>query len=732
MNLAFLSGQVPAIRESGVGDGFSGRNQMLIGRWPMGSAHSWSAVVAHGRRGQVGKSMDDERERGTGMYTFLCASLAGMIAFSAQAGTEVTESDFFDEMPVVLSVSRLSQPVNEAPAAVTVIDQDMIRASGFRDIPDLLRLVPGFSVAYTRDNTWAVGYHGMADAYSRRFQVLVDGRSLYSPHFGAVHWGDLPLSVDDIERIEVVRGPNAASYGSNAFFAVINILTKDATQTAGEFASLQYGEQGMGGVTLRHGGGQGGLRYRLTASAQNRDRFETDTRTGNGTVEALYEKTDTYFVNGRLDYLLSGADELTAQFGLSNGDWHAGRLRSAFEPRTQDTSAFYAQVKYRHVQSADDEWMLHFYHSRNRFDADAAVVIPVPFAPGFDTVSADQYLLQTRTNLEFQANRKLADTLRMVWGAEVRHESVKSPLNYNTSATLDGFLGRVHANLEWRATPAVLVQGGALLEHHYFTGLDLSPRVAINYTLTPGHTLRASVSQAYRAPTFFEQDGNLTYYTSSKVAVDVVTLPAAGSLESEKIVSRELAYLAQITPLNMQLDARIFYDTLTHYLGNERVTPLPAPFVELDPRNRAFRVLNGGALQVRGAEAQLQWQPVAGLHLSAQYARVVIDASDDIVDDDLPESAPLNNYSLIGRYAFAHGWHFSAGLYRSDDMKWLSDGDFTKGFTRVDARLARRWKWSGHEVEAALIGQNLGQDYSEFRVENHFSQRVYASFSLSW
>jgi len=169
----------------------------------------------------------------------LALFLGGALACAQQAQAEVTESAFLDELPVVLSVSRLSQPVSEAPAAVTVIDRDMIRASGFRDIPDLLRLVPGFSVAYTRDNTWAIGYHGMADAFSRRFQVLVDGRSIYSAAYGAVYWGELPLSIDDVERIEVVRGPDAATYGANAFLAVINIITKDPSQTLGGFASAQ-------------------------------------------------------------------------------------------------------------------------------------------------------------------------------------------------------------------------------------------------------------------------------------------------------------------------------------------------------------------------------------------------------------------------------------------------------------------------------------------------------------
>jgi len=170
------------------------------------------------------------------------ALLGFALAGPSAAHAAITEADFLDELPVVLSASRLSQPQNAAPAAVTVIDQGMIRASGFRDIPDLFRLVPGFTVAYTRDNTWGVGYHGLADAFSRRMQVLIDGRSVYTAGFGEVPWASLPLSIDDIERIEVVRGPNSATYGSNAFLGVINIITKDASQVPGSHLSVQAGE----------------------------------------------------------------------------------------------------------------------------------------------------------------------------------------------------------------------------------------------------------------------------------------------------------------------------------------------------------------------------------------------------------------------------------------------------------------------------------------------------------
>lgn len=661
------------------------------------------------------------------------ALLSGPASVRAQT---VTEADFFDELPIVLSVSRLSQPVNEAPAAVTVIDRDTIAASGFRDIPDLLRLVPGFSVAYTRENTWAIGYHGMADAFSRRFQVLVDGRSIYSAAYGAVNWGELPLSVDDIERIEVVRGPNAATYGANAFLAVINIITKDPGQVPGTFASVQYGEQGMSGLTLRHGGGDGDLRYRMTLSAQTRDRFETDTFYGT-TPARLYEETQTYFVNGRADYRVSATDEISAQFGVSVGDWQSGHSIFLEEPTTQNVSAQYAQMKYHRVYSADDEWMVQAYFSRNNLDApnQAAICydtvrdeyaacpggLPAPprYVATGQTLEASIDQLQTRFNLEFQRNQRLAPDWRMVWGAEVRHETVKSVRYLNSDDTFDGTLARAYANFEWRARPDLLLQGGAMLEHHYFTGTDISPRLALNYTLAQGHTLRFNISQAYRSPTFFEQKGDLTYYTTSGAVAAQIFAPS-DPLEPERIVSREVGYVGLYPALHLQLDAKLFHDTIYDYINSRS-----------DSDDDPARFDNHEDFTVHGGDLQVGWQPLPALKLSAQYARAFIHA-DLSVDEDLEDSAPRNSFSLLARYDLGDGWAASAGVYRSGRMKWLSEGDWTDAFTRWDARIARQWTWQGHALEAALVGQNLGRDYSEFRLENAFSRRVYASLSLVW
>ena len=128
----------------------------------------------------------------------------------------LSEQAYLQDLPVVLSASRLSQPLSEAPNAMTVIDRQMIKASGFRTIPELFRLVPGMYVGNAGANTPIVSLNGISDQYSRRMQVLIDGRSVYLPPFGGVDWPDLPVMIDDIERIEVVRGPAAASHGTNS------------------------------------------------------------------------------------------------------------------------------------------------------------------------------------------------------------------------------------------------------------------------------------------------------------------------------------------------------------------------------------------------------------------------------------------------------------------------------------------------------------------------------------
>src|SRR3989338_9452848 len=157
---------------------------------------------------------------------------AGIICSSAWAADYPSEQDYLQELPVVLSASRLSQPISETPNAMTVIDRDMIVASGARNIADVFKLVPSMYVGYEDGHTPIVSYRGITDGYARRMQVLVDGRSIYLPLFGQVDWAELPIDIADIERIEVVRGPSAASPRSDFAQGGVNNLTPPAARGA--------------------------------------------------------------------------------------------------------------------------------------------------------------------------------------------------------------------------------------------------------------------------------------------------------------------------------------------------------------------------------------------------------------------------------------------------------------------------------------------------------------------
>ncbi|MBT9569300.1 MAG: TonB-dependent receptor [Thiobacillus sp.] len=631
--------------------------------------------------------------------------LGGFLISPDRAVAAVTESDFLDELPIVLSASRLSQPVDEAPAAVTVIDQDMIRASGFRDIPELFRLVPGFTVAYTRDNTWGVGYNGLADAFSRRMQVLIDGRSVYTPAFGVVPWASLPLSIEDIERIEVVRGPNSASYGSNAFLGIVNIITKDSAQVAGGHLSLQAGGQGMRGALLRYGSGREDMHYRLTLSDQRRDRFDTQA-----------EQTVSRHMDLRVDYRLSATDEITTQFSLGRGDWRQGRLGDIEDPiRNLDVGSEHVQAKFRRVIDPENEWFVQFYHTRLS-NEDGFVVAPSAVGP----IPVDLSYTQWREDIEFQMISRPSESLRLVWGAEARWEGVKSPGYFYNQDVRNGALYRLFGNAEWRPSENWIVHAGAMAEHHYLSGFDVSPRLAVNFLPHADHAFRASISQAYRSPTFFEEEGDQRIFSASGILVDRIFAPSNG-LMPERILSREVGYIGHVRPLKLQVDARLFHDKLSKLLGTRDVDPTAG---------KIFQSFNELSAAIRGTDIQLRWAPQDRVDLVLSYARVVIDAE----EEDIAASAPRNNFSALGMLKLAEGWETSVAVYKQDYMYWLGDGDVTKAFTRVDARLAKRWKLQGNQVELALVGQNLGRKkrYQEFRDDNLFDRRAYLSLVFDW
>ena len=650
-------------------------------------------------------------------------ALGASAPLCAETNPTSSEADYFNDLPVVLSASRLSQPQQEAPAAVTVIDQEMIRASGFREIPDLFRLVPGFSVSNYTGSIPVVTYHGMSDAYSRRMQVLVDGRSIYNVGFGQVNWRDLPLAIEDIERIEIVRGPNAATYGPNAFLAVINIITKHAAETPGTRASISAGQDSIRDGMLRHGGQYGALDYRITVAQRQDERYKD-----------FPSLSRDRLVNVRGDYQLNDTDALSAQLGYSEGRWLKGTPGDFTYPTHDQTSVSdFVQLHFRRAQDANREWSLQFNHSHNKVSEAWNVFLgpptlgfflPPPLPPTLN-FPVDLNYEAWRDSLEYQMIANPHDDVRLVWGAELRRDQVVSSSYLGAGKTLGGNLYRVFANGEWRVTPKWLVQSGAMLEKQYYSGTTLSPRLALNYLISPDHALRASISRGYRSPTPVEQGADFKY-TYNGLLLNQVN-QNRGGLQPERVVSREIGYVGDFRKQRLTLDARLFYDQYSNLIG--QITQFFPPGTELlDPVNGYTSARNLRSATLSGAEFQLRWRPIEGSLIVLNQAWTTAHSD----DAETRHSVPHRQTSVLISQEFKGGYQASAGYYQEAAMTWLGEGDPVRRYERMDARLAKRWRDGARAAELALVAQALTGSYSEFRPEYRFDRRAFVTLTLGW
>src|SRR5450432_1708880 len=241
-------------------------------------------------------------------HSFRCVCALGLVTLAARSQTGLGDASLEQLLNVeVTSVSKKEQKLSQTAAAVFVISQEDIRRSGAVLLPDLLRMVPGIQVAQIDANAWAITIRGFNSRYSNKVLVLVDGRSVYTPSFSGVYWDQLDMPLEDIERIEVIRGPGATMWGANAVNGVINIITKSSQATQGGLASAAVGTDADSRGMVRYGGrlkqssGDGGA-YRV---------FAKYTRIGSGVLQNGSAGADAWSrVHGgfRTDWNLSPRD----------------------------------------------------------------------------------------------------------------------------------------------------------------------------------------------------------------------------------------------------------------------------------------------------------------------------------------------------------------------------------------------------------------------------------------
>ena len=603
------------------------------------------------------------------------------------------EDGLFGDMPVVLSATRLRQSVHDAPISITVIDRELIEASGFTEIPDLMRLVPGFVVDYDSGHLPVTGYHMLHDRYVRHQQVLIDGRSVYTPILGGVPWVDLPITIDDIERIEVVRGPNAASYGSNSFLGIINIITRDAAVDRGTSVKINSGDNGLEEGFLRHGGALGKLDYAISLAYREDNGFEK-----------RHDDKHVDIATFRGDYQVDTNDSLIFQFGYNGGMRQEDNTIDLSIPDFKRTvNSQYQQIRWIRALPDYGEFRLQYY----RIALEENKLNPV----------FDQSFVTERNELELQHTFNIKDSTRVVWGGSYRQDSSESEYFVIEQAPEHINIGRLFTNIEYRYSSKLTLNAGLMVEDNELVGMDLLPRVGVNYHITPRDTLRASVSRATREPVLTEEYPNLDgivpggFYWENDVGPEYIT-------------AYELGYLTESRDDSLMADFKLYQEDIRGLIQYSQ-----------DPSFSYYYFDNFDDATITGLEAQftIRPSPKSRIHVAYAHTNINSDNVTSLTNYDL--SAPKNSLSLLGIWHFENDVDASLGYYYKTSHKQLAyatgDPIEYEPYKRVDVRLAKKLKGSGHEQDMALVVQNVFDETQESRLNNFAERRFYISYKLS-
>jgi iron complex outermembrane receptor protein len=592
----------------------------------------------------------------------------------------LTESEFFGDIPIVYTASRLPQPKSEAPAAVTVIDADMIKALGIRRIEDVFRFVPGFQVGYFRGFFGAVTYHGGSDEFVKNMQVFVDGRSVYGPMFGGVAWQDLPLVIEDIERIEVIRGPNATTYGSNAVAAVINIITRHSSQNPGKHIKVNVGNDNIRDMMYSQSWVNKESSYRLSARYRQDDGFYS-----------IPDNERTQMLTLKTDQQLDNNNSMTLQFGVLTGTRGYGYYDDpVLVPRTTDNSSNFQQISWRHSFNEKEEFKLNFFHNYKKH-TDDFYTEPLDLGPlGIVRVPISFGLTEQRYDLEAEHTAQLSPSSRINWGASTRLEQVSGVGWFGTDKVYNSTINRMFANGEWRANYNNIFNAGVMIENSGEFGTHIMPRFAYNHHFNFANTIRFSISHATRKPQLFEEHGNQIFYYNG-IPVDINELDSGG-LKPEENTSYEMAFLHQNLATGVAWNIRLYRDSISHI-----ITGIRRPVVELDPEGKAFDTVNSGYAHIDGLELEYEYHPSTSLRFIFNQAFMHADyygfnsAVFDFTYGEKAHEESVPNYttSMVLINQLSRNWWFTTSLYRVAKMRWLGDGSMTDPYTRVDLRLSR-------------------------------------------
>lgn len=625
---------------------------------------------------------------------FLCPAAAQARAQALQSSAQALKSLSIEELMdlEITSVSKTGESLGGAAAAIAVVTNEDIRRSGATSIPEALRLVPGLHVARRNSNTWAVSSRGFSSVSSEKLLVLSDTRSVYTPLFSGVLWDVQDYLLRDIDRIEVIRGPGAALWGSNAVNGVINITTKSAKDTQGLYLEGGTGteEQGMAG--MRHGGtiGEDGY-FRVFAKYFDRDE----------TFHANPSRSDDWrmgHIGFRGDWDKGEDDALTLQGDVYRGN--IGQLAPAVGiiGRQGPQGDLNVRVnggnvlgRWRHTIDADSDWQLRAYYDQTHRDDPT-------YRDDLDTV-----------DLDFQHRTVLARRHELIWGLNYRstdnrnHGKVIFAV-YPPSSQDNLFSGFVQDQIALLDTLRLTL--GTKLEHNDFSGFEVQPSARIAWDAAPEHTLWASVSRAVRVPTRLERD--IAIDVSNPAGNPIARLLGNEDFDAEELTAYELGYRWQALQ-SLFVDVALFYNSYDGLASLE----LGSPFIDPRDGRTVFPIVNQNLTDGRsqGLEILVTYSPLPAWRWSASYSYVDLSLDPRGADLNrgrfLEDATPRHQVGLRSFLDLPAGFELDALFRYSSDIvrnPEVVSGPGIDAYAELDLRIGwRGWR----RMELALVGQNL-------------------------
>ena len=689
-------------------------------------------------------------------WAICCLLACSTASTGAEPVTELfDEADLLSDIPYVASATRLPQKITDAPASVTIIDRNIIDASGAVTVPDLFRLVPGMQSYSVTRNRNAVTHHGMSGPFPNRLEVMINGRSIYLPMLFTVDWGSIGISLDDIRHIEVIRGSNVPTFGSNALLGAINIVTKPPVEQSENSISAMTGANSTHEVQFRLGGLSGdNFSFQLAGGYS-----------GNEGSARYRDGLQNRHLNGSAIYTPDLYSTLDLHFTFSDGYSEIGEADKADNQFTRrEHQANSQHLTLHHLLDNQNELRVSFYHNQ--------LVMETPLRPAAEILALEENIDLTLAqmilalnpifqplqgtalrqdnehgktdlyDLEFSHTSHLNHQLDLVWGAGYRFEKAISETLLQNNGWIDEHHGRLFGNLQWHAFHDWTFNVGTMIEKSsLISSARISPRIAANYHWDDYLTLRGAFTRAHRLPSLLERHGNFSILTNTGDPWDIISV-AAQSVDSEDINSLELGLLQLWPGADAQLDLRIFYEEIeggfdSHY------SPLPSGS-DIDDRARTHE--NVADWHNHGAELGWQWKyrPHSLMMLSYSYLdqsgvrnrghRVAGDPDDM---DSLTGRSPQHTLAALVNYGFENSWRLSLSHYLMSETVWLEGANFQKPrktYQRTDMMLARSFQLKAHNtLDLSLSIQNLfDRQYSEFYEFNEIDRRIYLRGRLNF